>query len=1316
MISLFRRATCVSVVLLTLSRVALALPPEEIWQRVDKIPQDRPASQAWIHPQKFHAFKINHGQLRALLNRVGKESSHERKKPTSEILLPMPDGTLARFSIIESPVMAPELAAEFPEIKTFRGIGVDDPRATVRLDITPQGFHAQILSPNGAVYIDPYWRGDNVLHTSYYKRNYRRAIDDWTCLTRGGDSFGTQALAATADLGTASSGGTLRIYRLAVAATGEYTTYQGGTVALGQAAIVTAVNRVTGVYEIDMAIRLVLVANNSSLVYTNSATDPYTNNNSSSLLSQNQSNIDSVIGTSNYDIGHVFSTAGGGLAALGVVCKVASKAQGETGTSAPTGDAYWIDYVAHEMGHQFGGNHTFNSTTSSCGGGNRNASTAYEAGSGSTIMAYAGICGADDLQAHSDPYFHSISYEEIMAYVTTGSGTCSSNVVTGNTAPTVSAGPNYTIPASTSFILTATGSDPDGDALTYCWEERDLGVATTLAAADNGSSPLFRSFNPATSPSRIFPRIQDLIGNTNSLGEKLPTTSRTMKFRVTARDNRANGGGSNSSATNGITIVSTAGPFVVTFPNTATNLAGNVTVTWNIANTTNLAINAANVNILLSTNGGLSFTTMLSSNTPNDGTETVALPSLTTSAARIKVEATGNIFFDISNVNFSIAPSGVSFNVSVSKTGLGGGTVTSSPAGISCGGSCSASFVSNTVVNLTATPDANSSFTGWSGAATGTASPVAVTVNGNKSVSAAFNAKPVVSGAQVLPGAVAYSDEPLGVTGVIAGDAEGDAISYAYQWQSTTDGTTYNDAAGATTTSLPAAAGNSGKLWRLRITPSDAFGTGAAFFTSTISVNNRPNLLGRTGQFYSYDSDLFVVNSGGSTFTRSALINEFSQGTSAAKEWVEILFLKDSDARGWKLFDSNSGTVTFSSASLWTNVPAGTLLVVYNGGDKDTTLPASDDVDASDGTLVIAHSSATYFTGNWIGLSNGGDSIALSDSASSLIDGISYGNTSTQTPTLGSVSAGAAASYTGDTEAGVDNAGNWQVTTAASATPAAGNGTTNSDFVANIRSGAFNSAPLFRFGAAGDSVTGLSIDPASGIASGILNVPGGGFFNVIIERTSGLNLASQQYNLLVGDTNDVYTIPTGKTWTLNTNYTVAGSLVVQGTLNTAGWTLTVSNALDVSSGTVSNTGFIYYGTLSGGPLPGNSQQLASTDSDGDGLPDAWEISFFGNLAQSDTDDFDGDGFSNMQEYMSGTDPKDSASALQIVSVTPSGNDNLIGFASVADKTYQVKYSDDLATGIWILIQQVTATGSTTQVSDTGGALQPRRFYRVELVP
>ncbi len=607
-------------------------------------------------------YLLSFDDMKNLLQSAPMERTLAAKTSPLSLNIPTPDGTFQRFAIVEVQIMEPGLAAQYPEIHTYAGQGIDDPTATIRLDVTMAGFHAMVRSSDDDYFIDPHNRGDPQHYVLHAKKNADRSLlRNWSCTLEADPQIVEELRQLVAAGILTPTGPTLRTYRLACAADGEYTAFFGGTVAAGHSAIVTAVNRVDGVYETEFAIRMVLVANNDTLIFTNSTTDPYTNNNGSTMLTQNQTTIDARIGSANYDIGHVFSTGGGGIAGLGVVCRAGQKAHGVTGLTSPTGDDFYIDYVAHEMGHEFGANHPFNSITSNCGGGNRNASTAYEPGSGTTIMAYAGICGADDIQPHSDAYFHTISFDEIVAYTNTGLGNgCPVQSATGNSAPTSISVPTggFTIPISTPFALTGSATDPNGDPLTYCWEEFDLGPSGS-PNSPSGNAPIFRSFNPGSSPSRTFPQQSDLLNNTQTIGEILPTYTRSLAFRLTARDNRSGGGGVDHSSLLTFNVNAGAGPFLVTSPNTAVSWGGNSTqtVTWNVANTSSSPVSCANVNILLSTDGGVTFPTVLAASTPNDGSQAVTIPNTATTTARIKVEAVGNIFFDLSNVNFTITAS-----------------------------------------------------------------------------------------------------------------------------------------------------------------------------------------------------------------------------------------------------------------------------------------------------------------------------------------------------------------------------------------------------------------------------------------------------------------------------------------------------------------------------------------------------------------------------------------------------------------------------------------------------------------------------------
>ncbi len=619
-----------------------------------------------IVPFAYRTLAIDRGALDTALAAAPLEARSQLTGiEGARLTLPRPDGGWDTFHVIESPIMAPELAAEFPEIRTYRIWGVDRRSATGRIDVTPHGFHAMVRASDGGYFIDPYSQGDVDHYLSYFVADsYNPSAATWSCGVKSDEGAflpGDLAKSRSEEGGDsvkASNGTMLRTYRLALAATGEYTAFHGGTVADGMAAIVTAMNRVNEVYENDVAIRMELIANNSLIVYTNAATDPFTNNNGFTMLGQNQTNTDSVIGTANYDIGHVFSTGGGGVASLGVPCAAGAKARGVTGLGSPIGDPFYIDFVAHEMGHQWGAPHSFNGNSGSCAGGNRNASTAYEPGSGSTIMAYAGICGAQNLQPHSDPYFHGTSLDSIVGFSTMGNGnTCAVTTANSNTPPVVNAGADKTIPISTPFSLCGSGSDVDGDSLTYAWEEFDLGPAGA-PASPSGNAAIFRSFNPVDRPYRTFPKESDLLAGTSTIGEILPSYARTLNFRLTARDNRAGGGGINDDSMQ-VTVSDVGGPFLVTTPNTAgvTWTSGSTqSVQWDPAGTTAAPISCSRVVIMLSLDGGMTYPLTLL-DTPNDGSQPVMVPNVATTMARVQVRCSGRAFFDVSDADFSIVGS-----------------------------------------------------------------------------------------------------------------------------------------------------------------------------------------------------------------------------------------------------------------------------------------------------------------------------------------------------------------------------------------------------------------------------------------------------------------------------------------------------------------------------------------------------------------------------------------------------------------------------------------------------------------------------------
>lgn len=622
-----------------------------------------------IRPVAYRAAQLNLQSIKSELA-VAPVQAAGRILNGAEITLPMPDGSLQRFFAVEASIMQDGLAAKYPDFRTYRVGGIDDPTAIGRISFTAAGFHGMIRSASGTVYIDPFSAQQPELVMVYDRSSFvvsfqrRMGAEQYEPVT---DDEAMQ-LFRDADLYNAApsfSGTQLRTHRLAMATTAQYTTFHSqpnrcatpeDPVACAMAAIVVAMNRVNGIYETDVSVTMVLIDNNDILISTNPS--DYNNNNGQIMLGQNQARIDNLIGSANYDIGHVFSTGGGGIASLGSVCRNNFKARGVTGLPQPINDPFYVDFVAHEIGHQYDGLHTFNGTTGSCGS-QRSGNAAYEPGSGSTIMAYAGICGSQNMQFNSDPYFHLFSIIQISSYAHSGIGsTCGESTPTGNEVPLVDGGlTGLTLPVSTPFILEGSGEDPEGNDLIFTWEQFDLGPAGP-PNQPVGNAPLFRSFPGTEEPVRMFPRLQNVLSGNPSFGEFLPNYNRNMRFRLSARDNFQGGGGV-AFAEVQFSVTESAGPFTVPVPAQGTNWrAGtNVLVAWDVANTNAAPVNAQTVTILFSTDGGLNFDSVLAENVPNNGSALVAIPAgLNTTNGRIKVKADDHIFFNVSRPNFSVSP------------------------------------------------------------------------------------------------------------------------------------------------------------------------------------------------------------------------------------------------------------------------------------------------------------------------------------------------------------------------------------------------------------------------------------------------------------------------------------------------------------------------------------------------------------------------------------------------------------------------------------------------------------------------------------
>lgn len=609
---------------------------------------------------KFKLFQLNQQQLIQPLQAANLSA----RNGNNHTVLPFPtaEGHLKRFKVLESNTMHPDLAKKFPNIKTYEGIGLDDPTATIRFEITQNGLTGMMWSPKTGTQVIQSLKVDNqqdnyiVYHKKSASRNH---TNHFSCGTDHIDQVNAiERQVSNARL----NDGMLRTYRLALAVTAEYTAVYGGKQG-AMAQMATTMNRVNGILKRDVGVEFQLVANNDQIIFTNAATDGYTNDDSSAMLDENQAKIDNIIGNSNYDIGHVFSTGNGGVAYLGSVCINEIKAGGVTGSQLPQGDAFDVDYVTHEMGHQLGANHTQNNDCQST------FATSFEPGSGSTIMGYAGIC-FPNVQSNSDDYFHSISIDQIRGFVSGTADACAAKTPTNNSRPTVNAGADYTIPHSTPFELEGIASDANNDALTYSWEQMDNQTANMPPLATSDKGPAFRSLPPSNSPIRQFPQVDNNKNNTPSTWEVLPSVSRTMNFRLTVRDNNQNGGNTNTDDTK-ITFAGNSGPFAVTAPNGGETLAAGIsqTISWDVAGSNQAPVNCSAVDILLSTDGGNTYPIVLAENVANNGSAEVTLQnSAATSTARIKIKGRDNVFFDVSNSNFQITESAPGFDLNLTET------------------------------------------------------------------------------------------------------------------------------------------------------------------------------------------------------------------------------------------------------------------------------------------------------------------------------------------------------------------------------------------------------------------------------------------------------------------------------------------------------------------------------------------------------------------------------------------------------------------------------------------------------------------------
>ncbi|MEL1240601.1 reprolysin-like metallopeptidase [Flavobacterium flavipallidum] len=629
----------------------------EVWKRINSsLVRTSGKFLGKVEESNAVLFQLDEVTLKERLKVVQDKKSSTVK---TKITIPNVNGDLEAFSIHEDSNFEPELQAKYPDIRSYSGVGITDATAVIHFSMSSLGIQTMITRKGNKIEFIEKDADNGGVYVVFDSGNKSKERLPFNCSTVDNQGGVTNKISSTAKI--VSSDKKFRTLKLALSCTGEYAQYFGGTVSGALAAMNATMTRVNGIYNRDLAVKLVLIGNNTDVIYTNAATDPYSDSstgvsngiNEGAWSSELQNNLTSVIGSANYDIGHLFGATGGGgnSGCIGCVCN-SGKGSAYTSPSddRPEGDTFDIDFVAHEMGHQLGANHTFSYKIEDSG-------VNVEPGSGTTIMAYAGISDGYDVELHSDDYFSFISIAQIQNNLATK--TCPVVTTIAAAGPTVSAGADYTIPKGTAFVLKGTAGTSSG--VSYVWEENDPATTASgdlsLAVSTKTNGPLFRSLPPVSTPVRYMPAFDNVLaGRLRNKWESVSDVARTLHFVLTARDNAAEGQAQTLSDEMVVNVSANAGPFEITSQNIE-NLSWfqdtEQTITWNVNGTAALE-GASAVNIKLSTDNGVTFPITLAASVANDGAETIKVPNVVSKLCRILIEPTNNIFYAVNSKAFAI--------------------------------------------------------------------------------------------------------------------------------------------------------------------------------------------------------------------------------------------------------------------------------------------------------------------------------------------------------------------------------------------------------------------------------------------------------------------------------------------------------------------------------------------------------------------------------------------------------------------------------------------------------------------------------------